>query len=90
MHHSFITNDKILNKLAGVLLIKEGRICFIENHSGHYKTEAKQMDLFFEKLRTLFKNKEINKLFHPKFQIDLNTFPGNYTEILENEKCGLN
>ena len=90
MHHSFITKDKILNKLAGMLFIKEGKICFIENLSGHYKTEAKQMDLFFEKLESLLKNKEISQLFHPDFQISLNTFPNNYTEILVNKKYGLN
>ena len=54
MHHSFITKDNILNKLEGMLFINKGKICYLGNISGHYKTEAKQMDLFLEKVQLSF------------------------------------
>lgn len=89
MHHSFITKDQILNKLAGMLYVKGGKICYLENISGHYKPEAKQFDLFFEKLKIMSKNNEIYNLFHHNFQIEKSKFSNNNIDTLNIKDYGL-
>jgi len=89
IHHSFITKGNILNKLAGMIYIRNGKIYHIENRSGHYKTAPKQIDILFEKLKQLSMN-DFPELFNIKFDINRKKFSENILEIVDKEEFGLN
>lgn len=89
MHHSFITQGGAINKLAGMIYIKNGKIYYIENRSGHYKTPPKQIDILFEKLK-IMSNNNINDLFSYKFDLKRIKFSENILDIIDKEEFGLN
>ena len=89
IHHSFITKGNVLNKLAGMIYIRKGKIFHIENRSGHYKTAPKQIDILFEKLKKL-SMKNFANLFDTKFDINRKQFSQNIVDIIEKEEFGLN
>ena len=89
IHHSFITKGNILNKLAGMIYIRKGKIYHIENRSGHYKTAPKQIDLLFEKLKKLSMN-DFSELFDIKFDINRKKFSENILDVVDKEEFGLN
>ena len=89
IHHSFITKGNILNKLAGMIYIRNGKIYHIENRSGHYKTAPKQIDILFEKLKQLSMN-DFPELFNIKFDVNRKKFSENILEIVDKEEFGLN
>ena len=89
IHHSFITKGNILNKLAGMIYIRNGKIYHIENRSGHYKTAPKQIDILFEKLKQLSMN-DFPELFNIKFDINRKKFSEIILEIVDKDEFGLN
>jgi len=89
IHHSFITKGNILNKLAGMIYIRKGKIYHIENRSGHYKTAPKQIDILFEILKKLSKN-DFSDLFDIKFDINRKKFSENILDVVDKEEFGLN
>ena len=88
IHHSFITKGDILNKLAGMIYIRKGKIYHIENRSGHYKTAPNQMDILFEKLKKLSMN-DFPDLFNIKFNINRKKFSEKILDIVDKEEFGL-
>ncbi len=83
-HHNFLTNDEGV-KIAGLVLMKEGKIYYLSNLSGHYRPEASRISKFLiPKLISLSNGKcDVKDIFSEGFDFDKYIFPRDPNKIIE-------
>lgn len=84
-HHNFLT-DKV--KIAGLIFVKEGKICYLSNLSGHFKPEASRISgILIPKLIELSKDKcNIRDIFAENFNFDRYLFPSDTKKIIFSDR----
>lgn len=89
IHHTYITKNEPV-KMAGMIRIENGKICYIDNKSGHYCPNPDGMLVFFDCLKKLNNMNDIKHLFHKKFCFERDSFSDNLIGIVDNQEWGIN
>lgn len=88
IQHTFTTyGDSVL--CAGLILLKNGTIYYIDNTSGHYLTGNEKLELFFIFLKQNSKIKNISVYFDKEFLKCRNDFSWPLKGIIEKKEYGL-
>lgn len=88
IQHTFTTQGgNIL--CAGLILLKNGTICYIDNTSGHYKTNNEKLELFFLFLKNNSENQDISKYFDDDFLKCRENFSWPLKKIIDRKEFGL-
>lgn len=88
IQHTFITSGEDV-LCAGLMFIKDAKICYIDNRSGHYLSTPKYVQILFNFL--LINSKEnINAYFTKDFTLFRNYFANKPIDIISNKDFGLN
>lgn len=89
MQHTYVTKGGDV-LFAGTIKVDNGKICYVDNKSGHYRVGTEFMYVFFEILQKISQNGKLKLLFSEKFNMQKTDFSENMREIIERSEYGLN